>query len=910
MNTEKKVELIMNTKSNKYIYLNIFTTEKLQPVAESFSKIFTLCNIIVTINIRPITNTDIDFCIKNGNYLLIFSPQTLLQTDKNVYPPYLKRLPVNKYFLYQFEDMSITSYKIKNNNIFRLIQNSVCTFESSLNNIEYYPKSLQNKILIFIHYSSDNKNNFYSGLNNNHFKRVFSIEIINKLRNNYIKSIDDYLIDSNPNSIYFPTPVPKRKTVNNPEDKTIINSTTIKLDDNQIFKNYLLINNIEQIYISKSLMHLKYQLCKQYNLKIYNDISKPCIFFGSYSSIDFDTINYHKSFTYIMIGGTDVNNLKKINIKPNTKIISISKDIKERLNKNDVKNEYLNLNVYIYKENILHSNKYLWTEFCNINKISKVYIINLKRRFDRLIMMKFKLEQMGIYNYEIVEAVDGYTDKNKILYQKYKDNVMLNNNLFYDKPQVNSEGAYGLLLTYRKLLYNIENNKNIIIFEDDIVFHKNFYENLFKYDSNFFLTNDIIYLGANQSRWNEEIESSITNYNYYNVCKKKYYWNYGTYSMILTPKIINLIKIKLDDMLSYDLLTIDILLWHIITNNNNNIRSKILYPNVIIPQLKESDNMGPRDIELLADGKKWTIVDYDFLDITSDFKTIYDSIILNKLSLRQNDIQIDKCITNSDISRLIENKNKSFVFIIPSFNNEKYYIKNLESVFNQKYTFWRAIYIDDCSTDNTYNLVKEYIKERGFEDKVLVLRSEKNMKQAYSRYIAYNMCQDDEICCLLDGDDWIYDDNVLNVLNEKYIEHNLLISYGQFYYFENDTLNNLSGFGIYKEDEKKNINFNYRNKWITQHLRTCETSLLKTIPESYLKFNGDWLKCCTDKAEMWWVLERSNGRHMNIGSPTYVYNKDNSVQHDNSYYNMEKDLEWKKYREGVEYYLRNYKHIN
>ena len=182
------------------------------------------------------------------------------------------------------------------------------------------------------------------------------------------------------------------------------------------------------------------------------------------------------------------------------------------------------------------------------------------------------------------------------------------------------------------------------------------------------------------------------------------------------------------------------------------------------------------------------------------------------------------------------------------------------------------------------------------------------MKQAYSRYIAYNMCQDDEICCLLDGDDWIYDDNVLNILNEKYIEHNLLISYGQFYYYENNRLKNLSGFGKYKEDEQKNINFNYRNKWLSQHLRTCETSLLKTIPESYLKFNGDWLKCCTDKAEMWWVLEKSNGRHMNVGSPTYVYNKDNSLQYDNSYYNVEKDLEWKKYREDVEYYLKNYKH--
>ena len=41
-------------------------------------------------------------------------------------------------------------------------------------------------------------------------------------------------------------------------------------------------------------------------------------------------------------------------------------------------------------------------------------------------MMKFKLEQMGIYNYEIVEAVDGYKDENS-----------QNNNCFQDNNESN-----------------------------------------------------------------------------------------------------------------------------------------------------------------------------------------------------------------------------------------------------------------------------------------------------------------------------------------------------------------------------------------------------------------------------------------------------------------------------------------
>lgn len=544
----------------------------------------------------------------------------------------------------------------------------------------------------------------------------------------------------------------------------------------------------------------------------------------------------------------------------------------------------------------------MWNSFCIKNNIKKVFLINLEKRPDRLLLMKFKLEKMGICNYDIIEAIDGNLREYDELYKKYVSNVIQEKKLLCGSPQVSSKGAFGLLLTYKKLLSTLSTlseNENIIIFEDDIVFHKNFDEKLLAYEDDFFLSNDIIFLGANQLRWTDKMDSDIKTQKYYQVSNKKYYWNYGTYGMIMKYKILDLIKLKLNDMTSADLLTIDLIIWNIIVENN--IQNKILYPNLIIPQLEESDTGSSKNIEKFADSKKWILKDYKYLKITSEFKNIYKDFI------KQKDIQLDTLIENYEMSQLIENSNKSFVFIIPSYNNEKNYIKNLDSVFNQKYLFWRAIYINDASTDNTYNLVKDYIKEKGFEDKVLVLTNEKQMYQAYSRYKAYNMCKDNEICCFLDGDDWLYDDNVLNTLNDKYNEHNLLVSYGKFYIFHNNKITILRGDMKYTDDEMLDKNFNYRNKWITQHLRTCEASLIKTITQDYLKFNDEWLKCCSDKAEMWWVLEKANGRHMNIDIPLYVYNKDNSLLYENSYYNIDKNAVWKKYKDDVDNYLKNYK---
>lgn len=551
-------------------------------------------------------------------------------------------------------------------------------------------------------------------------------------------------------------------------------------------------------------------------------------------------------------------------------------------------------------------------EICKDNNISHIYIINMKKRVDRLLLMDFKLKEINI-KYDIIEGVDGSISENKELYKKYLDtyniykNTNTKNNIVYNKYPINSCGAYGLLLTYKKLCELIpeDNNSNILIFEDDIVFHKDFF-NEFQKKNSYIETNDILFLGANQSKFDNNMVSQINNnIGYYTVSNKEYYWNYGTYGMLLKPIIINKIRERLSDMLSPTLLNIDILIWNIICNNN--LKGSVLYPNLVIPQLEESDNMGHRNINEVAEYKKWNLCDYKYLDVTSKFKYIYDEVVNNRMSLRKTEIQLYNDISNADVSKIIENGNKSFVFIIPSFNNSAYYKKNLDSVFMQKYPFWRLIYIDDASTDDTYNLVSKYIVEKKFQNKSTLIKNKKNMKQTYSRFIGYNMCQEDEICCMLDGDDWLYDENVLTKLNESYKSMNLLISYGKFYYYFENKIQNLSGFKSYTNEEIKNNN--YRNKWVSQHLRTCQASLLQTIPKSYLKPNNEWLKCCSDLAEMWWVLELSEGRHANVNYPTYVYNKDASLTYENSFYNIDKSKTWETYRNYVTHYLKNYKHV-
>ena len=161
-----------------------------------------------------------------------------------------------------------------------------------------------------------------------------------------------------------------------------------------------------------------------------------------------------------------------------------------------------------------------------------------------------------------------------------------------------------------------------------------------------------------------------------------------------------------------------------------------------------------------------------------------------------NDLKIDyyNIDENNNIlipkNNFIPIKNKQFVFIIPSYNNADYYKKSLDSVINQTYKNWKIIYVDDCSTDNTYNLVNEYIKENNLKDKFMLIKNKTNMKQAYSRYQCYKYCDDNDIICFLDGDDWLYDNFVLEKLSKEY-DSDIMITYGSYCKYENDKLGSL-----------------------------------------------------------------------------------------------------------------------
>ena len=67
--------------------------------------------------------------------------------------------------------------------------------------------------------------------------------------------------------------------------------------------------------------------------------------------------------------------------------------------------------------------------------------------------------------------------------------------------------------------------------------------------------------------------------------------------------------------------------------------------------------------------------------------------------------------------------------IMGAYNCEKTLEKAINSIINQSFTDWEFVICDDCSTDNTYEILSQYASK---DNRIIVLRNDKNMRLAAS----------------------------------------------------------------------------------------------------------------------------------------------------------------------------------
>jgi glycosyltransferase involved in cell wall biosynthesis len=94
-----------------------------------------------------------------------------------------------------------------------------------------------------------------------------------------------------------------------------------------------------------------------------------------------------------------------------------------------------------------------------------------------------------------------------------------------------------------------------------------------------------------------------------------------------------------------------------------------------------------------------------------------------------------------------------FSIVIPTYNRADIIVKSLDSIYAQTFSDWEIIVVDDCSKDNTGEVMKPYLAK----GKIKYVRNEINRERSYSRNRGISMAQG-EFVTLLDSDDVLYPD--------------------------------------------------------------------------------------------------------------------------------------------------------
>ena len=114
---------------------------------------------------------------------------------------------------------------------------------------------------------------------------------------------------------------------------------------------------------------------------------------------------------------------------------------------------------------------------------------------------------------------------------------------------------------------------------------------------------------------------------------------------------------------------------------------------------------------------------------------------------------------SSNVKYRVDGKEKITV-IMPAYNAEKTIVKAISSILNQTWSNLELIVVDDCSTDNTYKLLKG-IKD----DRLKILKNKENVGAYVSKNIALKHATGDYVTGH-DSDDWAHPQRIEKHLTE------------------------------------------------------------------------------------------------------------------------------------------------
>lgn len=199
--------------------------------------------------------------------------------------------------------------------------------------------------------------------------------------------------------------------------------------------------------------------------------------------------------------------------------------------------------------------------------------------------------------------------------------------------------------------------------------------------------------------------------------------------------------------------------------------------------------------------------------------------------------------------------------ITPTFNSESTIKKTILSILEQSYQNWELIITDDCSTDNTVNIIKKYQKE---DNRIKVFVLKRNSGAGIARNNSISNAQGRFIAFCDSDDTWLPSklETQINFMREN----NIGFSYSGYYVIDEYGKN----LGVVRARPKILYKHILRNNYIGCLTAIYDTKKLGKQFMSQIRKRQDWV--------LWIKIIKILGEVKGIEEPLAEYtNRKNSI---------------------------------
>jgi len=225
---------------------------------------------------------------------------------------------------------------------------------------------------------------------------------------------------------------------------------------------------------------------------------------------------------------------------------------------------------------------------------------------------------------------------------------------------------------------------------------------------------------------------------------------------------------------------------------------------------------------------------------------------------------------NYEENYIPRNSQQKMIIVTPAYNAGQYIEKCIQSVITQDYDNYLMVVIDDCSTDNTYDVAKKYES-----DKVVVIKNTENkgaVRNQIESIIKYS--KTDDIIMFLDGDDSLVNNNQIFHFYNNLYDGTTEFTYGSCWSMVDKIPLISQNYLQETKKEKKYRQYKFNWNMPYTHLRTFKAYLLNDVNDGNFKDEkGNWYKAGGDGSIFYTVIEKADPNKIKVVQDiVYNYN--------------------------------------